>query len=881
MIPVKLEFRGLNSYRAQQTIDFSQLMAQGLFGIFGPTGAGKSTVLDAMTLALFGQVRRAPRQTQGIINSREERCWVRFTFSLSHRLYTAERLFERVKKEPFACTCKSCRLVEDDARVLADKSKLMDEEVVRLLNMDCERFCQTVILPQGEFDQLLRMKPSARSGLLEELFHYHEYGEALVGRCRQRLKLTEAQALSLQERLDQLGACADEDLAELRKELTQAEEQERELAQAVKQAEDRAHSLAAQARQALEKEKCEAELAKLLQEAEGIAAVRHEAELARAAEPLRLSLEEAVRLNVRLREATQRFEAAALERQEALSAAAEAARGAESSRQEWQQAKDHIEPSLRQLELAAHEKQAAEQAAEQLRQARQELADSGLMAKLETSEAALADIRARQERGESELARLRQGEQEAFGLWEQAREREDQARSANAAALLAQELHEGQPCPVCGSIHHQPMEHHTADLDAASGHTRRAKDQWTGLGQKREAREKALRDLADKEKRLAAEHQSQKEELSNFQARLSALEQARAEQDGKWRSLSSCQDPASEHQRLQGRLQELERRCEQAAKVREAAAGRLDQAKMTLENAAAQKDSCEVRLSELGRQLAQAAQDAGFASANAARAALREGEYLRQMTERVQEYDQRLIRQQQEHSLLLIALRDFDPDAVEPARERAASLSLEQQELHKRWGRLQQSLEQAEGNAAQAARLSAQKQETQKKADVLRRLYELLRGNAFVRYLARGSLLELAHEASATLLYLTSGRYRLELTEDGGDFILVDTAGDFRRLTSSLSGGETFQVSLALALALSGKIRMQNSSLGFFFLDEGFGSLGGDSLDAAMAVLEKLPSDKRAVGLITHVGEVRERVPRYLAVSSDPVQGSRIELKLN
>ena len=68
-----------------------------LFGIFGPTGAGKSTVLDAITLALFGQVNRAPRQTQGIINSREKRCWVRFVFSLSGHSYTAERLFERVK----------------------------------------------------------------------------------------------------------------------------------------------------------------------------------------------------------------------------------------------------------------------------------------------------------------------------------------------------------------------------------------------------------------------------------------------------------------------------------------------------------------------------------------------------------------------------------------------------------------------------------------------------------------------------------------------------------------------------------------------------------------------------------------------------------------
>ncbi|MBO7667102.1 MAG: SMC family ATPase, partial [Firmicutes bacterium] len=148
MIPVSLEFSGLNSYREQQSIDFSDLMSQGLFGIFGVTGAGKSTVLDAMTLALFGQVNRAPSRTQGIINARENRCRVRFVFGLSGHSYAAERVFERVKGDPYSCTARSCRLVEDGSLVLADKSRVMDGEIEKLLNMDCERFCQTVILPQ-------------------------------------------------------------------------------------------------------------------------------------------------------------------------------------------------------------------------------------------------------------------------------------------------------------------------------------------------------------------------------------------------------------------------------------------------------------------------------------------------------------------------------------------------------------------------------------------------------------------------------------------------------------------------------------------------------------------------------------------------------------
>lgn len=102
-----------------------------------------------------------------------------------------------------------------------------------------------------------------------------------------------------------------------------------------------------------------------------------------------------------------------------------------------------------------------------------------------------------------------------------------------------------------------------------------------------------------------------------------------------------------------------------------------------------------------------------------------------------------------------------------------------------------------------------------------------------------------------------------------------------RRPVAGLSGGETFLVSLALALALSQRIEMSSVPLGFFFLDEGFGSLDDGSLEAVLDVLERLPSDRRAVGVITHVRAVQERIPRYLEVSSDPVHGSTIRLCKN
>ena len=219
MIPVNLSFSGLNSYRQIQNIDFKDLAAQGLFGIFGVTGAGKSTILDAITLALFGEVRRALRQTQGIINVQEKTCFVSFSFELGEHVYRAERLFEREKNKAFSCRQKSCRLIMDDELTLADKGGAMDDAVKELLNMDCNRFCQTVILPQGEFDQILRFKPAERSAMLEKLFHFGEYGEVLGRRCRTKLKISEAQVSSILEQFSVLGEHDDDFLKKSREQL--------------------------------------------------------------------------------------------------------------------------------------------------------------------------------------------------------------------------------------------------------------------------------------------------------------------------------------------------------------------------------------------------------------------------------------------------------------------------------------------------------------------------------------------------------------------------------------------------------------------------------------------------------------------------------------
>ncbi|MFB9325490.1 AAA family ATPase [Paenibacillus aurantiacus] len=156
----------------------------------------------------------------------------------------------------------------------------------------------------------------------------------------------------------------------------------------------------------------------------------------------------------------------------------------------------------------------------------------------------------------------------------------------------------------------------------------------------------------------------------------------------------------------------------------------------------------------------------------------------------------------------------------------------------------------------------------------LKSLQSVFRGNAFVEYVAEEQLVQVCRAASERLGYLTKRRYALEVDSGGGFVIRDDANGGIRRPVSTLSGGETFLASLALALALSGQIQLRGKyPLQFFFLDEGFGTLDPELLDTVITALEKLHNDRLSVGVISHVPELRARLPRRLIVTAAEPSG--------
>uniref|UniRef100_UPI0012DE96C1 AAA family ATPase n=1 Tax=Gorillibacterium massiliense TaxID=1280390 RepID=UPI0012DE96C1 len=208
MKPLRLSLSGLQSYREKQEIDFNDLCSAGVFGIFGPTGSGKSTILDAITLALFGKVERAIGGTQGILNQGENVLAVSFTFELNGasgvETYKVERQFKRTGDYTVQSTVNRFVQISGEVQtVLADKAGEVNAKVQDILGLEMADFTRAVVLPQGKFAEFLALKGSDRRKMLQRLFHLERYGEKLARRLSTRTDETKQAAA--QVAAEQLG----------------------------------------------------------------------------------------------------------------------------------------------------------------------------------------------------------------------------------------------------------------------------------------------------------------------------------------------------------------------------------------------------------------------------------------------------------------------------------------------------------------------------------------------------------------------------------------------------------------------------------------------------------------------------------------------------
>lgn len=232
MKPITLKIKGLNSFIEEQTIDFEKLTSKGLFGIFGPTGSGKSTILDAITLALYGEISR---KSSNCINTSCDELLVSYEFQILNngirKNYIVERNIKRDKNETIKT--RYCRIIEKSAyseeRVIGEGPREVKKCCEDIIGLSCEDFTRSVVLPQGKFSEFLKLKGSDRRDMLERIFGLQKYGKNIVGKVRSaKHKVLDEQNILI-GKLSKYKDLTEEAYKDNKERLIQVESQEKEL----------------------------------------------------------------------------------------------------------------------------------------------------------------------------------------------------------------------------------------------------------------------------------------------------------------------------------------------------------------------------------------------------------------------------------------------------------------------------------------------------------------------------------------------------------------------------------------------------------------------------------------------------------------------------
>lgn len=221
MKPLKLTIKGLNSFVEAQTIDFEELSSRGIFGIFGPTGSGKTTVLDGITLALYGELAR---RSNGFVNSGEgvRQANISFVFRISGkvpRTYQVDRSYTKNKdlsKKPVSKSVLK-EITHGEPLILEEGTGAVNQACEKLIGLTKEDFLRTVVLPQGKFSEFLMLAGKERNEMLERLFNLEKYGEALAGRIGEEKRKVSRDMENLAGRLSGYEDISGEILKEMRR----------------------------------------------------------------------------------------------------------------------------------------------------------------------------------------------------------------------------------------------------------------------------------------------------------------------------------------------------------------------------------------------------------------------------------------------------------------------------------------------------------------------------------------------------------------------------------------------------------------------------------------------------------------------------------------
>ncbi len=846
MRPVYLEFCGINSFSEPAKIDFEKLSEYGIFGIFGDTGSGKSTILDCIVFSLYGSTERsrAGRSLAAIVNDKCNSAYTLFEFSVffegKRRTYRVEHTLKR-GKSVLSHNAKVYERIDGKLIAVCDGADKCCAYMQRVIGMTQDDFEKCIALPQGEFAQFIKCARPERLKLISRLFDLEAYGEKLYDRVKKRYESANLVTVGFASRLLAYADVTEESFRKAEEDYTSLSGRSAELKAALTSARTEEETLRSLAEKRRESEKIAARLQTLEAQKGAFETLERElSRLAAAAEAGR-RYEEGRALRAASEQAERDYAA--------VTQALERAERTYDSLAGWNEEEtDAAIETLMEQRAAA---QSAAQLSAHVAAIDRRLSEIGKS----TREGRLAyenfDYEA--ERASLESKKLSLGAADFAAYLDEAGKdalfRKEYAVFASELRALCAHYPEAE-----GEI--EPLiRKYSALASGGEADFGVLRERFEAAKSAREALDRALGAL---EKRKGG-HEEFCARLSQYASESAQLREERAECVDK---LSRLPDLGETEKLLEAKRKEKRDMSE-----RRRAALEEYNALRRQEAACAEKKRAAADALEAGRARYRAALDAGgFASAEEARALAGRYGSAEEAKRKLDAFKADLAAAiSRRDELAAIDCARATEEALRAAEETRKRCESEEREAEKSLAVLGQERTRLKNLLTQKRELEEQHAQAKQKSELLERLKKLLEGNKFVEFLAEEYLATVAVNASARLLSLTGGRYFLRY--EGGFFVGDNFNGGELRAIVTLSGGETFLVSLSLALALGTEIsRKSLRPIEFFFLDEGFGTLDSKLVDLVTDSLEKLREENFTIGIISHVEELKYRIDRKLTV---------------
>ena len=925
MKPLKLTMSAFGSYAGKNVIDFTG-QQQGIFLITGDTGAGKTTIFDAITYALYNQTSGGERNGNMMRSQYaqpETETYVELEFLYRGQTY-------RVRRNPdykITKTLKNGKIREQkvlhsveltlpDGTVFPEKKNATDAKIIEILGLTADQFSQIVMIAQGDFLKLLYTKSDERKMIFSKLFRTDIYWKIQENLRRKSMEmderiqendrafeqeksriipLPESEELPLDELVERLrerlkDALKEQNLRranveELNKKITKYEEINKLFVSLEK---IRQTGKELEARQVESKERRQ-QIENALKADKVLVAEQQNLRQQQAVEQ---SVQAIAKMEETLTNNQEMFETLKTQLQEVE---AEQKREA-ADIQKKMLALEQSFPSYEALQNARSEEQQAKKVWEDLEKTSEE--------SFHKKEAGIAALKEQQKQQEQVVEQTKKNwEQTSLSASESAKHYEHmyEAFLKEQAGILAENLSAGCPCPVCGStVHPDPAklsDHAVTELEVEQAKKTRA-----AAEEKRDLAYAAFEAEKTEKQKLA---QAVEKEEADFVLAQTIAKQQRKEAEQNYVSLQkiaeqireklvypSLAEAKKQYAAMQKALaaaeQEIERKRQKVSELAEAMNTLKGQKLAEEEN----QKTAKKLAAKTEKEYAKLLEKSGFVSEETYHLAILPERSRSKLEREEKEYESQCLRQQSEQKLLE---KQVSGKTYTDTTELNEQLKAEKQalkEAEKTYMELHTAYENDRSVLQNCAVYLEKGKKLESEDQVIKSLSKTANGRLsgsakidFETYIQRQYFKQIIHEANKRLLTMSNHQFILKLkeeantgrkTNEGLDLSVYSLVTDSERDVKTLSGGESFLAALAMALGLSDIVERSAGAIhpDMMFIDEGFGSLDAQSRQQAIEVLGELAGDSRMVGIISHVTELKEQIDRKLVVSRTD-KGSR------